>query len=79
MKGSTKASFPGPSFTTSVPWMRPAIPPTRKSTLQKLDILGLLLLGASVALILLPLTLAKTAKGGWKNREWSLFFFGSMD
>ncbi|KAJ3529722.1 hypothetical protein NMY22_g8881 [Coprinellus aureogranulatus] len=37
------------------------------STAQKLDILGLALLGTSVALILLPLTLAKSAKNGWKN------------
>ncbi|KAG6908911.1 hypothetical protein DXG01_002792 [Tephrocybe rancida] len=34
---------------------------------NKLDIPGLLLLGASVALILLPLTLSSTAKGGWNN------------
>jgi MFS family permease len=34
----------------------------------KLDILGLAILGTSVALILLPLTLAETADNGWKNR-----------
>jgi MFS family permease len=34
---------------------------------QELDIVGLLLIGASVALILLPLTLAPKAKSGWKN------------
>ncbi|RXW16248.1 hypothetical protein EST38_g9606 [Candolleomyces aberdarensis] len=33
----------------------------------KLDVLGLALLGTSVALILLPLTLAETADNGWKN------------
>ncbi|KAJ7599324.1 drug:h+ antiporter [Mycena floridula] len=32
-----------------------------------LDLIGLLLLGTSVALILLPLTLAATANHGWKN------------
>ena len=37
----------------------------------KLDLLGLALLGTSVALILLPLTLAKTADNGWKNRTSS--------
>ncbi|KAG6816467.1 hypothetical protein H0H87_005827 [Tephrocybe sp. NHM501043] len=34
---------------------------------NQLDIPGLLLIGASVALILLPLTLSSTAKGGWHN------------
>ncbi|KIJ51356.1 hypothetical protein M422DRAFT_43910 [Sphaerobolus stellatus SS14] len=34
---------------------------------EKLDILGLVLIGTSVALILLPLTLAPNSKGGWKN------------
>ena len=36
---------------------------------QQLDLFGLVLMGASVALILLPLTLAINAKGGWHNRE----------
>lgn len=34
---------------------------------EKLDLLGLLLIGTSVALILLPLTLSQSAKGGWRN------------
>ena len=34
---------------------------------QNLDIIGLAILGTSVALILLPLTLSQTAKGGWNN------------
>ncbi|OJT02311.1 Siderophore iron transporter 3 [Trametes pubescens] len=34
---------------------------------QQLDIVGLLLLGTAVALILLPLTLAQSAKGMWHN------------
>ncbi len=34
---------------------------------EQLDVLGLLLIGTSVALILLPLTLTNSAKGGWKN------------
>lgn len=37
---------------------------------EQLDVIGLLLLGASVALILLPLTLSQTAKGRWGNREF---------
>ena len=36
---------------------------------QQLDAVGLLLVGTSVALILLPLTLARSARGGWENRE----------
>ena len=36
---------------------------------QQLDLIGLILIGTSVALTLLPLTLAQGAKGGWKNRE----------
>ena len=38
---------------------------------QQLDLVGLLLVGTSVALILLPLTLASSAKGGWSNRASS--------
>ncbi|EMD31052.1 hypothetical protein CERSUDRAFT_163556 [Gelatoporia subvermispora B] len=34
---------------------------------EQLDLVGLVLLGAAVALILLPLTLSQTAKGGWHN------------
>jgi hypothetical protein len=37
------------------------------STFEKLDVMGLLLIGTSVALILLPLTLSESAKGGWNN------------
>lgn len=33
----------------------------------QLDLIGLALLGTSVALILLPLTLSENAKGHWKN------------
>ncbi|KAF8060651.1 drug:h+ antiporter [Lyophyllum atratum] len=36
-------------------------------TADQLDVPGLLLIGTSVALILLPLTLSKAAKGGWNN------------
>lgn len=42
-----------------------------KKTIQaaeQLDLVGLILLGASVSLILLPLTLAQGARGQWKNR-----------
>ena len=38
---------------------------------QQLDVVGLALIGTSTALILLPLTLAESAKGGWHNRECS--------
>jgi hypothetical protein len=38
-----------------------------KLTAAKLDVMGLLLIGTSVALILLPLTLSQSAKGGWNN------------
>ncbi|KXN88953.1 Siderophore iron transporter 3 [Leucoagaricus sp. SymC.cos] len=44
--------------------------PTERRILEfinKLDILGLILLGASIALILLPLTLAVNANRHWKN------------
>ena len=40
----------------------------------QLDLIGLVLLGAAVALILLPLTLAETAKDHWKNRKRKFFF-----
>lgn len=33
----------------------------------QMDIIGLILIAAAVALILLPLTLSQTAKGGWNN------------
>lgn len=36
---------------------------------EQLDVIGLTLLGGSVALILLPLTLSQTSKSGWKNGE----------
>ena len=36
-------------------------------TVDQLDLPGLILLGTSVALILLPLTLSQTTKGGWHN------------
>jgi hypothetical protein len=35
--------------------------------IEQLDLVGLIILGASVALILLPLTLSQTAKSGWDN------------
>lgn len=37
---------------------------------EHLDLIGLILLGAAVALLLLPLTLSQTAQSGWKNREF---------
>lgn len=41
------------------------------ATLDQLDVIGLLLIGTSVALILLPLTLSENAKGGWHNGTFS--------
>ena len=38
---------------------------------QQLDIVGLVLIGTSVALILLPLTLARSARNGWDNRTYT--------
>ncbi|KAF5327482.1 hypothetical protein D9619_005131 [Psilocybe cf. subviscida] len=38
-----------------------------RTTASRLDVIGLLLIGASTALILLPITLSKTATGGWNN------------
>ncbi|RDB27339.1 Siderophore iron transporter 3 [Hypsizygus marmoreus] len=45
-------------------------PPLYKRLIRgadQLDIPGLMLIGTSVALILLPLTLSQSAKGGWNN------------
>ncbi|KAF8920270.1 hypothetical protein CPB85DRAFT_1429077 [Mucidula mucida] len=38
-----------------------------RNLVAKLDLFGLILIGTSVALILLPLTLAKSASNGWHN------------
>lgn len=38
-----------------------------KTLWYELDVMGLLLLSAAISLILIPLTLAATAKGGWHN------------
>ncbi|KZP28418.1 MFS general substrate transporter [Athelia psychrophila] len=54
----------------------------------QMDIIGLILIAAAVALILLPLTLSQTAKGGWNNASMIamlvlgvvlLFVFGLWD
>lgn len=50
------SQFKGKSFLTNV-----------KSIWFDLDVFGLLLLSAAISLILLPLTLAATASGGWSN------------
>jgi biotin transporter BioY len=56
--------------TTSTTLMKPL---SNKDKILKvasqLDVFGLLLLGGGVSCILLPLTLAKTASKGWKNRS----------
>ncbi|KAK0206671.1 drug:h+ antiporter [Desarmillaria ectypa] len=53
---------------------KPKASKSNKSLLQRtlevmsqLDVVGLVLIGTSVALILLPLTLAENASGGWNN------------
>ena len=48
---------------------QPEIPIGKRamSIFDKMNFVGLALLGASVALILLPLTLSKNAKRGWHN------------
>ena len=38
-----------------------------KRVVEHLDLLGLLLLGAAVSLILLPLTISQNVSGGWRN------------
>ncbi len=38
---------------------------------EQLDVVGLFLIGTSISLILLPLTLAPRAHGQWHNRESS--------
>ncbi|KDR72260.1 hypothetical protein GALMADRAFT_253088 [Galerina marginata CBS 339.88] len=58
----TVATGSNTTTTISEPWYRRLL-----SVADKLDIVGLLLIGTSVALILLPLTLSQTAKGGWNN------------
>lgn len=40
-----------------------------KQVWYELDVLGLLLLSAAISLILIPLTLAATAKHGWQNHS----------
>ena len=53
---------------------QPEIPIGKRamSIFDKMNFVGLALLGASVALILLPLTLSKNAKRGWHNRKYFL-------
>ncbi|KAL9595465.1 MAG: hypothetical protein Q9219_006425 [cf. Caloplaca sp. 3 TL-2023] len=49
------------------PWKGQSFVGSVKSLWYELDIMGLLLLSAAISLILIPCTLAKTAKGGWNN------------
>jgi MFS family permease len=50
-----------------MPWKNRTPISVLRSIWFELDIMGLLLLSAAIALILIPLTLAATAKGGWDN------------
>lgn len=45
-------------------------------TAAQLDLVGLILLGAAVSLILLPLTLSQTAEDQWKNGNFILLVAG---
>nr|VWP00768.1 C3H1-type domain-containing protein [Ganoderma boninense] len=59
---------PVPATSASEAQGAPVALPRRVWTfVQQLDIVGLLLIGTSIALILLPLTLAPRAHGGWHN------------
>ena len=49
------------------PWADVSVGKGAKNLWFELDIFGLLLLSAAISLILLPLTLAAGAKGGWRN------------
>ena len=49
------------------PWKGNSIAASAKSLWHELDVMGLLLLSAAISLILIPCTLAATAKGGWDN------------
>ncbi|KAJ8081510.1 hypothetical protein PM082_007355 [Marasmius tenuissimus] len=48
--------------------LAPPVPKTNLFDLaRRMDLFGLMLLGAAIALVLLPLTLARGAENGWKN------------
>ncbi|KAL8999091.1 MAG: hypothetical protein Q9169_001979 [Polycauliona sp. 2 TL-2023] len=49
------------------PWAGQSVLTGAKNLWYELDIMGLLLLSAAFALILIPCTLAQRAKGGWNN------------
>ena len=49
------------------PWHGRSFSGGLKSLWYDLDVMGLLLLSAAISLILIPLTLAATAKSGWQN------------
>ena len=49
------------------PWLGRSFAGGLKSLWYDLDVMGLLLLSAAVSLILIPLTLAATARSGWRN------------
>ena len=49
------------------PWQDVGVLAGLKNVWFELDVMGLLLLAAAISLIVLPLTLAATASGGWQN------------
>lgn len=51
----------------SSPWKGQSVTGGFKNLWYELDVMGLLLLSAAISLILIPLTLAATAKGHWHN------------
>lgn len=49
------------------PWKGQSVMGALKNIWYELDFFGLILLSTAISLILIPLTLAATAKSGWKN------------
>ena len=49
------------------PWKGQTLTGALKSLWYELDFFGLILLSAAISLILIPMTLAASAKSGWKN------------
>lgn len=49
------------------PWKGQSVVGGARRVWDELDVMGLLLLSAAITLILVPLTLAATAKSGWRN------------
>lgn len=57
-------------FTLGTEDLKPSLWKGFLHSAEQLDLLGLVLLGSSIAFILLTLTLASKTKGGWSNRTF---------